>query len=141
MINVSSDSPASANVDASGCHVSLKLRDIADTQICRTGALGLTTNFAGDGSSKTTCSTPFCSSTSKPSLVGHRQQRVLQLLERVIGLEPEFLFGQRRHCASAETFGRRDVALARPRRHARLLHLHFELVFLVVQHRRREAEV
>src|SRR6185369_7332212 len=61
-------SPSSAKAPSSGAQASLKLLDIADTQICRTGAFGDTTNLVSTGSSKTRFNTPFCSSTSKPSL-------------------------------------------------------------------------
>ena len=57
--SASSVSPSSSNCIDAGDQVSLKLRDIADSHTYRTGALGLTPNFAGDSSSKMTCITPF----------------------------------------------------------------------------------
>src|SRR5216684_2102855 len=106
---------------------------MADTQIWRTGALGDTTNFAALGSSNTTSSTPFCSSTSKPSASASVRSacRVFwstsSLLtrnscsERVDIVYRGLLGG----CLS-DVGGVSDVGAARPRGHAGLRHFERE---------------
>ena len=83
--------------EVSSAHDSLKLRDSADTQTCRTGALGLTTNVAGGGLLEDDLEDAVLQVDFEAFLIGEREQRTLCLLERAIGLEAEVLLGERGH--------------------------------------------
>src|SRR6185436_4035774 len=118
---------------------------MADTQTCRTGAFGLTTNFAAAGSSKTICRTPFCSSTSKPSSSASGSS------DRC-ACSSAWSACRRKSCSVSvsvmraclirrrQAIGGRDVGPAGARDLAGLLHPQFELVLLAVERRRREPD-
>ncbi len=76
---------------ASSDHVSLKLRDKADTQICWTGCVGTDDELRRRGLLEHELQDAVVQLDLEVVLVGQRQQVLLQFFERLVGAEPEFL--------------------------------------------------
>ena len=88
-------SPSSSKVPRSADQGSLKLRTRADTQICRTGAFGLTTNRVSGGLLEEDVEDAALEFNFKALAVGQVHQPALERFEGLVGLCGELLVGER----------------------------------------------
>ena len=93
--SVSSVSPPSSNCADADDQVSLKLRDIADTQTLSHRRIRTDDEFCGHGFLEDDLQHAVLKLDLEAFRVGEWQQRPLRAFERMIGLQTEVLLGQR----------------------------------------------